>query len=173
MSLASPIPVDLSGAARPPVDRTLTQVTLFWRKGEREDWLRFGKPVAARIVDRRQRIECYSAGQVFGLVRWAANAHGTIRSALDVVRAVAAGEPVTPVAQVDPGGDVLLAVRGWPRVAQVFRLIDTIEASDIDPAEVAPDHWRHIHNRLAAREMPRGYDIARHRAWLHRKALMP
>ena len=54
-----------------------------------------------------------------------------------------------------------------------FRLIDAIEASGIDPCEVAPDHWRHIHNRLAAREASRGYSLARHRAWLQRKALLP
>ena len=151
----------------------LTHVTIYWRKGEREDWLKFGKPVAERIINRRQRTESYSAGQVFGLVRWASNEYGTVRSALDIVRAVETDEPVTPVPQVDPGGDVLLSVHGWPKVAQVFRLIDAIEASDIDPCDVAPDHWRHIHNRLAAREVPRGYSLARHRAWLQRKALLP
>jgi len=151
----------------------LTHVTLFWRKGEREDWLKFGKPVAGRVVDRIQRIESYAAGQVFGLVRWASNEYGTVRSAFDIVRAATAGDPVTPVPQVDPGGEVLLSVYGWPRVAQVFRLIDTIEASGIDPCDVAPDHWRHIHNRLAAHEMPRGYSSSRHRAWLRRKALLP
>ena len=151
----------------------LTHVTLFWREGQREDWLKFGKPVAGRIVDRSQRIESYAAGQLFGLVRWASNEYGTVRSVLDIVRAVAAGEPVTPVPQVDPGGDVLLSVHGWPKVAQVFRLIDAIEASGIDPCEVAPDHWRHIHNRLAARERPRGYGAERHNAWLQRKALLP
>ena len=86
----------------------LTHVTLFWRKGEREDWLKFGMPVANRIVDRRQRIESYTAGQVFALVRWAANEYGTVRSALDIVRAVAAGEPVTIVPQVDPGGELAM-----------------------------------------------------------------
>ena len=151
----------------------LTHVTIFWRKGEREDWLKFGKPIASRIVDRSRRIESYAAGQVFGLVRWASNEYGTVRSALDIVRAVAADKPCTPVPQVDPGGDVLLSVHGWPKVAQVFRLIDAIEASGIDPCEVAPDHWRHIHNRLAAREASRGYSLARHRAWLQRKALLP
>lgn len=150
----------------------LTHVTLFWREGEREDWLKFGKPFAERIIDRRQRIESYAPGQVFGLVRWASNQYGTVRSTLAVVRAVAADEPVTPVAQVDPGGDVLLSVHGWPKVAQVFRLIDAIEASNIDPCDVAPDHWRHIHNRLAARDVPRGYTALRHDAWLRRKALL-
>lgn len=150
----------------------LTHVTLVWREGEREDWLKFGKPVATRIIDRRRRVESYAAGQVFALVRWAANDYGTIRSTLDVVRAVGAHESCTPIAQVDPGGELLLSVRGWPKVNQVFRLIDAIEASGIDPCEVAPDHWRHIHNRMAGRERPRGYSPARHRAWLQRKALL-
>ncbi len=151
----------------------LTHVTLFWRKGEREDWLKFGKPVADRIVSRSERIESYAAGQVFGLVHWASNDYGTVRSALDIVRAVDGHEPCTPVPQVDPGGDVLLSVHGWPKVAQVFRLIDAIETAGIDPCDVAPDHWRHIHNRMAGREVPRDYSAARHRAWLQRKALLP
>ena len=149
----------------------LTEVTLTWREGEREDWLKFGRPVTERIIDRHRRVECYAPGQVFGLVRWASNDYGTIRSTLDIVRAVAAGEPVTRLAPVNPGGDVLLSVHGWPKVAQVFRLIDAIEATGIDPCEVAPDHWRHIHNRLAARDVPRGYSPARHTAWPPRRAL--
>ena len=150
----------------------LTHVTLVWREGEHEDWLRFGKPVAGQILDRRQRTESYAAGQVFGLVRWASNEYGTMRSSLDIVRAVGAGEPVTPVPQIDPGGDRLLHVHGWPKVAQVFRLIDAIDASGIDPCEVAPDHWRHIHNRVSAREAPRCYSPARHDAWLRRRDLL-
>lgn len=150
----------------------LTHITLFWREGKHEDWLKFGKPVAERIVSRSERVESYAPGQMFGLVRWASNDYGTIRSSLDIIRAVEPGEPVTPVVQVDPGGEVLLGVHGWPKVAQVFRLIDAIEASGIDPCEVAPDHWRHIHNRMAAREMPRAYAPSRHRAWLQRKDLL-
>jgi hypothetical protein len=150
----------------------LTHVTLFWREGKHEDWLKFGKPVATRIVSRSKRVESYAPGQVFALVRWASNDYGTIRSSLDIVRAVEPHEPVTPVTQVDPGGEVLLSVHGWPKVAQVFRLIDAIEASGIDPTEVALDHWRHIHNRMAAREVPRDYSPARHRAWLQRRALL-
>ena len=150
----------------------LTHVEVQWHEGAREDWFKFGKPVASRIVDRHVRSESYAPGQVFALVRWVANEHGTIRSSLDIVRAVARGEAYTTLAQVDPGGDILLAASGWPKVAQVFRLIDAIEAAGIDPCDVAPDHWRHIHNRLAAREAPRGYNLARHRAWLQRKALL-
>ena len=41
------------------------------------------------------------------------------------MRAVGAHEPCTPITQVDPGGELLLSVRGWPKVNQVFRLIDS------------------------------------------------
>ena len=150
----------------------LTHVTLVWREGQREDWLKFGKPVAERIVSRSERIESYAAGQVFALVRWASNDYGPVRSTLDIVRAVRVGEPCTRIMQVDPGGELLLSVHGWPKVTQVFRLIDAIEAAGIDPCEVAPDHWRHVHNRMAGREVPRDYSPARHRAWLQRKALL-
>lgn len=149
----------------------LTHVTLTWHEGQREDWLRFGKPLRQHIVDRRTRVESYAPGQVFGLIRWASNDHGTVRSNLDIVRAVGSGERCTTVAQVDPGGELLLAAHGWPKVAQVFRLIDAIEASGIDPCDVAPDHWRQVHNRLAGRERPSSYGPARHRAWLLRRPM--
>ncbi|MEJ6012222.1 DUF2840 domain-containing protein, partial [Novosphingobium aquae] len=85
-------------------DPGLTHVTLIWCEGEREDWLKFGRPVSTRIVDRRQRIESYAADQVFGRVRWASNDYGTIRSTLDIVRAANGTEPCVPVLQVNPGG---------------------------------------------------------------------
>lgn len=168
-----------SGAA-PPIacascvedgDPSLTHVTLVWQQGVREDWLRFGKPIAERIIDRRTRIESYAPGQVFALVRWASNDYGTIRSTLDIVRAVASGEAYTTLPQVDPGGELLLAVRGWPKVRRVFSLIDAIEQAGIDPCEVAPDHWRHMHNRLAVGMEPRCYALSRHRTWLRRRKL--
>jgi Protein of unknown function (DUF2840) len=156
--------------AAPSTDKPmLTLVEVHWHEGNREDWFKFGKPVASRIVDRHVRTESYAPGQVFALVRWAANEHGTIRSSLDVVRAVARGEAYTTLAQVDPGGDILLAVSGWPKVVQVFRLIDAIEAAGIDPCNVAPDHWRHVHNRLAIAAKPRAYTPERHQAWLARR----
>ncbi len=153
-------------------DPQLTHVTLVWREGQHEDWIKFGRPVAERIVSRSERIESYMAGHVFALVRWASNDYGTVRSTLDVVQAVSLGEHCATVPQVDPGGELLLSVHGWPKVAQIFRLIDAIEASGIDPCDVAPEHWRHIHNRMAGRLTPREYGPARHQAWLQRKALL-
>jgi hypothetical protein len=151
----------------------LTHVTLLWREGEHEDWVRFGKPVAERVIDRRRRIESYAPGQVFALVRWASNAYGTVRSTLDIVRAVGRGQAFTTLPLVDPGGELLLAARGWAKVRAVLQAIDGIEAAGNDPCHIAPDHWRHIGNRLACGMQPRAYDGRRHRAWLARRRLQP
>ncbi len=37
----------------------------------------------------------------------------------------------------------------------------------------SPDHWRHVHNRLAAGEEPRAYTADHHRAWLKRRSVDP
>ncbi|MBP0574670.1 DUF2840 domain-containing protein, partial [Mycobacterium tuberculosis] len=89
-------------------------------------------------------------GSIFAFVRWAANDFGTILSRIDIVRAVEPGEAYQTLPFVRPGGDILLKIEGWPKVEQVLRHIDAVEAIGIDACEVAPDHWRHIHNRMRA-----------------------
>jgi hypothetical protein len=43
----------------------------------------------------------------------------------------------------------------------------------VDPADAAPDHWRHIHNRLTAGAAPHAYTRERHAAWLKRQRIAP
>ena len=154
----------------PPTDQ-FTHVELFWVEGVKEHWLRFGQEVGDCIIDRRRRVVSFAPETVFAFVRWAANDYGTISSRIDIVRAISAGEPYSTVPHVDPGGDILLRQQGWPKVVQVLRAIDAIDALDIDPGGVAPDHWRHVHNRLSASIAPREYSRARHCVWLSRKRL--
>ena len=68
---------------------------------------------------------------------------------------------------------LLLRTHGWPKVERMLQIIDAIEAAGIDAVEVSPDHWRHVHNRLAAGERPRPYSPAQHRAWLKRRSVQP
>jgi Protein of unknown function (DUF2840) len=159
-------------STEPPPSDHLTHVELFWVEGVKEHWLRFGRQVGDRIIDRRRRVVSFVPGAVFAFVRWASNDYGTIISRIDIVRAVSPGEPYATVPHVDPGGDILLRQQGWPKVVLVFRALDAIDALGIAPEDVAPDYWRHVHNRLASGLSPRGYDHARHRAWLARRALL-
>jgi Protein of unknown function (DUF2840) len=154
----------------PPSD-SLTHVELIWIEKQIEHWIRFGHEVAEQILDRRRRILSFAPNSVFAYVRWAANDYGTVVSRLDILRAVAPGEPYSTVAYVRPGGEILLRISGWPKVERVLQAIDAVEAVGVDPAEACSDHWRHVHNRLAAGEMPRPYSLERHAAWLKRWAL--
>lgn len=161
-----------TASARPGSPRApLTDVELIWIEKRLEHWIRFGRIVAERIVTRRTRIVSFRPDAVFAFIRWNANDYGTVHSRIDIVRAVAAGEGYTTMPFVRPGGELLLSIEGWPKVEKVLGAIDRIEAAGVDPCDAAPDHWRHVANRIAAGETPRAYTPERHRAWLKRKAL--
>lgn len=149
----------------------ITTVELTWIEKQVERWLRFGRPVADTILDRRRRLLSFMPGSVFAFVRWAANEYGTIASHIDIVRTIGPGECYQTVPCVLPGAEVLLHQGTWPRVQCVLEAIDAVEALEIDPIEVSPDYWRHLHHRLEARQQPDAYTKARHRAWLKRRVL--
>ena len=158
-------------AALTPVE--LTHVALTWIEKKIEHWLRFGRRSEEKILDRRRRISSFAPGSVFAFVRWASNDFGTIISRMDIVRAVAPGERYQTLPFVRPGGEILLRVDGWPKVERVLQAIDAIEALGVEPADAAPEYWRHLQNRIAAGQEPRAYTREQHDAWLKRRNVTP
>lgn len=77
--------------------------------------------------------------------------------------------PIQTLPFVRPGGEILLKIEGWRHVEDVLRHIDGIEAIGVDPAQVDPDHWRHVAHWMNAGEAPRPYATERHQAWLRRR----
>jgi hypothetical protein len=150
-----------------------TRVDLLWIEKTIERWIRFGRPVEDQVLDRRRRRVAFAPGAVFAYVRWAGGNYGTLVSRIDILRAVAPGQPYQTVPTVDPGAEILLRISGWPKVEQVLQAIDAVEALGVDPTDAAPDHWRHIHNRMTAGEPPRAYTLERHRVWLQRREVQP
>ena len=159
------------GAFRAPARDGLTHVELTWIEKKLEHWIRFGRIAEDRVLTRRTRVVGFRPGAVFAFVRWASNDFGTIVSRIDVVRAVAANEPYTTLPFVRPGGDILLKIEGWSKVSQVLAAIDAVEAAGVDPCDAAPDHWRHVHQRITAGHQPRLYTAERHTAWLKRREI--
>lgn len=168
--MSSPSPgssCDHAPAASAPCE--LTCVDLTWIEGRNEQWLRFGTPVAERLIDARRRVVSFPPGVTLALVRWASNEVGTVLSRLDIVRTTAPGAASQTLPLVRPGAEHLLRADGWPRVERTLRHIDAIESAGIAPVEVDPDHWRHVHHRLAAGQEPAAYTPAGHGAWLKRR----
>ena len=154
-----------------PGDHTLVELT--WREKRIEHRIRFGHIVDEQRLDRHRRIVSFVPGSIFAFVRWAANEYGTIISRIDILRTVTTGEPYQTLPFVRPGGDILLRISGWPKVQRVLAAIDAIEALDIDPADVAPEHWRHLNHRISVNEPFRIYSPEQHRAWLLRREVSP
>lgn len=169
MNRATEAAVRCVAAPRGHATDNLTHVELTWIAKRIENWIRFGREAHEQILDRRRRVLSFRPGSIFAFVRWAANDFGTVISRIDIVRAVEPGEPYQTLPFVRPGGDILLKIEGWPKVQQVLRHVDAVEAADIDACDVAPDHWRHVANRMSAGHEPRAYSMERHQAWLKRR----
>jgi hypothetical protein len=148
-----------------------THVELIFVQGQLERWIRFGRWAEERILDRRRRIVAFDPGAIFALVRWQGGEHGTALSRIDILRTVSEGEAFTTTPFVAPGGELLLHIQGWAKVESVLQAIDAVEQLGIEPRDAAPEHWRHVHNRLSAGLSPRAYDLRRHRAWLRRREI--
>lgn len=158
-----------SGRYRKRVCTALTQVELTWIEGRYEQWLRFGRVAARHIVSHGKCVATFRSGAVFAIVRRVQSDLGTIRASIAIVMSAAPGASSTVLPYVRPGGDVLLHVETWPRVAQVLQEIDHVETAGIDPCDASPDHWRHVGERLCVGLPVRPYTAARHAAWLQRR----
>lgn len=150
-----------------------TLVELTWHRKKIENWIRFGRKSYEQILDRRRSVVGFAPNSIFAFVRWASNDFGTIVSRIDIVRAIGRGEPFQTLPFVRPGGDILLRLDSWARVERALQAIDAVEALGLDPADVAPEHWRHVHNRLIAGHEPRAYTPEQHAAWLKRRRIAP
>jgi hypothetical protein len=166
-------PLARSAKLGEPADNgVLTRVALRWVAGRIEDRLIFGLPLTEILADRRTRILGFPSGQCVAVVRSTMNRRGISISRLDIFMTVKPGDAYTTIPLVRPGGDLLLTVRGWSKISTVLDAVTAIEKIGIDPGDAAPDHWRHVHNRLAADLPPRTYSPDRHAAFVARSALM-
>lgn len=149
----------------------IVDIELIWIEKRIQYWLRFGDPRSDTIIDRRRKRVSFAPPDIFALVLWKSNDHGTVFSQINILQAVrGAGEALT-IDRLSGPAISLLSVTGWPKVKRVLEQIDAVEALDIDPKTVCPDHWRHVQSRIESGENPRVYTPERHTVWLERGQL--
>lgn len=154
--------------ARKPVPM---QVSLAFVEQRVNVWLRFGKPVREIVLNRWRRVAVFEPGAVCCRVKWIANDYGTALWQLMVLQAPMPFDDAQRVAGVVPGAHILLRADGELQVKAVLIVIDSIEASGIDPCAVAVTYWRTVGNRLAVRQPLPEYTAERHAAYIARGAL--
>lgn len=155
------------------MSRSLTRATILFVDGKVNDRVRFGRPTAERIIDRRCRIALFAPDSLFGYVQWRANRFGTELWRFWVLRAGAPGERLETLPGVMPGAHILLSLGGAARVTRALELIDAIEAQGLDPADVPESYWRTAQNRLSAGLPCRVYGAGEHAAMSHCAGLRP
>lgn len=156
--------------SRLPADE-LTRVELTYIPDRVEQWIRFGRCQTQRFVGPHKRVLTFAPGSIFALIRWAANDYGTVLSRIDIVRALKPGAACQRLPCIRPGGEILLRLAGWPKVETVLGLIDGVEMLGMEPPDVAPHYWRHVHNRMAVGLAARFYGRLQHHAWLRQSEL--
>lgn len=150
---------------------TQMQVSLAFVEQRVNVWLRFGKPMREIVLNRWRRVAVFEPGMVCCRVKWIANDYGTALWQLMVLQAPMPFDGAQRVAGVVPGAGILLRADGEVQVKAVLVVIDSIEASGIDPGAVAVTYWRTVGNRLAARQPLPEYTPERHAAHIARGAL--
>jgi hypothetical protein len=180
MSLRANLTEPGLGGASPPSgppsrrgNAQLTYVELAFYRRRLARWIRFGQVVDEHVVSRRSRFVGFAPGAVFAFVRWTSDGDGAGVSRLDILQAVCRSAPYSTLPGVTPGAEILLHLAGWPSVRKALEAIDAVEALGVDPADAAPDYWRHLGQRLSVGEAARGYTRDRHAAWLIRRELSP
>jgi hypothetical protein len=147
------------------------QVSLVFVEKRVNVWLRFGRPVHETVLNRWRRVAVFEPGAVCCRVKWIANDYGTALWQLMVLQAPMPFDGALRISGVAPGARILLRADGELQVKAVLVVIDSIEASGIDPCAVAVTYWCTIGNRLAARQPLPEYTVERHAAYVARGAL--
>jgi hypothetical protein len=114
----------------------LTEVELTWLEGRHRALGPLRSRRGETILDCRRRTLSFTPRNVFG--RWLSLQR--LRHHHLAHRHRACGRPWRNLSDqmvffVRPGGDILLRIRGWPKVEQVLQAIDAVEALSINPAD--------------------------------------
>src|SRR5260370_6120389 len=102
---------------------TLTHIELIWHERQIEHWIRFGRDVAEKILDRRLRVLSFAPDSIVAYVRWASGDFGPIVSRIDIFRTVRRSEAFSTIPYVRPGADILLRHSAWTKVHRVLQPI--------------------------------------------------
>ena len=143
----------------------LTRVELFFLDNQTNYWLRFGKFIHEKNIDRRRAFVWFKPGQIFCYIRWWANDYGTQSWAMAILQSYHLGNNVQNYPGIEPGVDILLRVKGKTYVQRVLNILDDIENLNISLSEVSPNYYRYLGHYIMTSNLPHPYTVEQHHAF--------
>ena len=134
-----------------------TAIELVYIEARVNCWLRFGEIAERIIVDRSRMLAFIEAGEIFAYIRWFANEYGTQHWSAYVVKAGAAGDRLTRIPGVHPGGECLATFKGAILAKRFLAHADALEGQEVDLATLSENYWRQCHLRLPLRMAPHAF----------------
>jgi len=144
----------------------LTRVHTYYGRNVFNYYIRFGIPKYRDEYNGREAYEYYAERAVFGYIRWQANEFGTQCWQFYILKAGSEGAILLKVPGVLPGAILLSHIVGKEKIHRLFRVIDQIEALQVDCADVAENYWIQVGGRINSCIDVLPYTLARHHTWM-------
>lgn len=140
-----------------PLSVPATGLSLSIRGKSANDRLLFGRANRELLDQDCFTSHLFSAGQIFGFVRWRGDQFGTQTWRVVVAQAGYLGEKLTRIPGVKPGAHLLVHAFGKTRAKRALRAIDVLSDSFV-LHDIHPAYWRHVHAQVAANLPLEPYD---------------
>ncbi|WP_165776835.1 DUF2840 domain-containing protein [Paremcibacter congregatus] len=147
--------------------KDLTRIETISLRGRLHYYTRFGRPVSKVTMPPYRGLEYYRPGQLLGYIRWQAGEYGSRLWRFMILRTVSftGKSPSHQVEGVSPGAYIILDVEGALKVRAAMNVIDQIENMGIDPAEVSPAYYGHLHQRILTNQPYHRYSMEQHQSF--------
>jgi uncharacterized protein DUF2840 len=146
----------------------LTRVDILSLPDRVHHYTRFGRAVRKVIMPSYRGYEYYRPGQLVGYVQWQAGEYGSRLWRFMILMTVSHVCQINmqEVPGIMPAVRILLDMEGAFKVRKIFCVIDQIEQLGLDPADVSPAYYGHLHQRITANHRCHRYTMEQHKSFL-------
>ena len=153
----------------------LTRIETIFLRDRINHYTRFGRPVTKTTTALYRGFEYYKPGQLLGYVQWYGGEYGSRlwRFLILVTMSHRMGQQglikLQEVPGVKPGAQIILDLEGSARVKMMLKAIDQIEHLGLDPADISPAYYGHLHQRIMTNRPYHRYTMEQHKSFMQER----
>lgn len=153
----------------------LTRIETIFLKDRVNHYTRFGRPVMKNSGPSYRGYEYYGPGQLVGYVQWYAGDYGSRLWRFIILMTVFGTQKcvLQAVPGIAPGAVIIMDIEGALKVRVAMKVLDQIEGIGIDPADVSPAYYGHLHQRIMINQSCHRYTMEQHQSFLNEQRLLP